>query len=89
MPHLNARSDHSFAEAPRRSRENLRAKPATGSICTAEQMAKANGIDPNAFRSALRTKELPWHGRYDRWNVVHGSPEHADMKRVMRGLIAS
>ncbi len=88
MPHLTVRSDHHSANAPRRSRENLKAKHAVESICTAEQMAKANGIDPNAFRSALRTEELPWHGRFDRWKVVHDSPEHKDMKRVMRGLIA-
>ncbi len=79
---------HRSADAPRRSHANLKAELARANICTAEEMAKANGVSPGMFRSALRREELPWHGRYDRWDVVCGSPEHADMERVMRDMIA-
>lgn len=88
MPHLAARRPCLSIDATRRSRKNSTVEHTNGSICTAEDMAKANGVSPGIFRSALRREELPWHGRYDRWNVVGGSPEHADMERVMRELTA-
>lgn len=60
--------------------------PEPGRI-TATQIAQVNGADLNAFLHALRRRKFNWHGRFDRWNVVKGSPEHADMERVVRALL--
>jgi len=49
-------------------------------------MAKAAGIDPKAFRSALRTACLSWHMHGARWLVTKGSAEHEDMKRVLAAI---
>jgi hypothetical protein len=43
------------------------------------------GDDPSAqksFRQALREAKLSWHRHNERWKVVEGSEEHADMQRV-------
>jgi hypothetical protein len=57
-------------------------------MVTAIDMAKAESVDPKAFRQALRDEGLPWHAWNERWEVVEGSKEHADMQRVMAKLTA-
>lgn len=53
---------------------------------SAPEMARAAGIDPKAFRQALRDEDLPWHDYRDPWIVFVGSPEHKDMQRVLARL---
>lgn len=61
----------------------------------AVEMARATGIDPKRFRAALRGASLKWHAHNGSWEVRVGSPQHADMQRVLdtltsgRGLIRS
>mgnify|MGYP001317778439 FL=1 len=52
----------------------------------AVEMAHARGIDPKRFRAALRRAGLNWHSHTGRWEVVLGTPEHADMIRVLATL---
>jgi len=54
---------------------------------TAIEMAKGAGIDPKAFRLALRAAKLHWHTHNDRWIVDRDSPRHSDMKAVLADLI--
>lgn len=51
---------------------------------TAKQMAEAAGVKYDSFLRALARAGLRWHTLDDRWRVTLGSPEHEDMKRVMR-----
>jgi hypothetical protein len=57
-------------------------------IITAVQIAKANGIDPKVFRGRLRKAEIKWHQHGAPWGVLRGSPQHADMERVMAELMS-
>lgn len=53
---------------------------------TAVEMARAAGIDPKRFRSALRAACLPWHSHNGSWMVRVGSAQHADMQQVLDTL---
>ena len=53
---------------------------------TAADMARANAIDPSAFRKALRRERLRWHQDKAPWTVLRTSPEHHDMLRVLKGI---
>ena len=57
-------------------------------MITAIEMAKNAGVDSKAFRQALRKEQLPWHQHNSRWAVPKDGPEHADMQRVLRSLLA-
>lgn len=52
----------------------------------AVEMARAAGIDPKRFRSALRRACLRWHAHNGSWEVQIGSAQHADMQRVLDTL---
>lgn len=54
---------------------------------SAVEMAQSRGIDPKRFRAALRRAGLTWHSHNGRWEVSIGSPEHADMVRVLATLL--
>jgi hypothetical protein len=54
---------------------------------TAPEMARERGIDPKAFRHALRQASLRWHAHGAPWAVVRGSSEHEDMKTVLAKLV--
>lgn len=49
-------------------------------------MARSAGLDPKAFRTALRNENLSWHAHRSRWAVAVGGPEHADLERVLLDL---
>jgi hypothetical protein len=53
---------------------------------SAAEMARRAGVDPKAFRQALRDENLPWHRHNDSWTVFVGSPKHRDMQRVLARL---
>lgn len=53
---------------------------------TAIQMATQAGINPKAFRQALRKADLSWYVRYGRWKAPRDSPKHAEMQRILEGL---
>ncbi|MCY4550199.1 MAG: hypothetical protein OXC28_17670 [Defluviicoccus sp.] len=54
---------------------------------TIADMARAAGVPEKIFRRYLRRAEerggMNWHRRYGPWNVVIGSPEHAEMSDVL------
>jgi hypothetical protein len=54
---------------------------------SAVDMANAVGIDPKAFRDALRSAGLAWHQPKASWIVKRDSPQHDDMKTVLANLI--
>jgi len=56
-------------------------------LITAVEMARHAGIDPKAYRRALRSEGLRWHGHNDRWTVPQDSPEHDDMRRVLTKML--
>lgn len=56
---------------------------------TAVQIAKANGVDPKVFGGRLRKAEMKWHQHGAPWEVPRGSPQHADMERVMAELMSN
>jgi hypothetical protein len=53
---------------------------------SAAEIARRAGVDPKAFRQALRDENLPWHRHNDSWTVFVGSPKHRDMQRVLARL---
>ena len=54
---------------------------------TAIELAKAAGVNPKVFRSALRKAGPGWHQRYERWRVPDGSREHQEMVDVLSCLM--
>jgi len=56
-------------------------------LVMASDMAVAVGIDPKAFRQALRDANLTWHQEHDFWIVERGSPQHADMQKVLEAML--
>ena len=60
--------------------------PGWSGFTTAVDMARAAGIDPKRFRSALRKACLRWHAHNGAWEVQVGSTQHADMQRVLDTL---
>jgi hypothetical protein len=54
---------------------------------SAVDMANAVGVDPKAFRDALRSAGLAWHRDKASWVVERDSPQHDDMKTVLVNLI--
>lgn len=58
------------------------------SVVSAAEMARLAGVDPKTFRAALRRENLDWHTHNGSWTVVDGSPEHADLERVL-GYLAN
>ncbi|WP_433988835.1 hypothetical protein SuNHUV7_26130 (plasmid) [Pseudoseohaeicola sp. NH-UV-7] len=55
-------------------------------MITAVEMARNRGIDPKAFRRALREAKLKWHSHNNRWLVPIGSTEHQEMERILNEL---
>ncbi|MER9507873.1 hypothetical protein [Mesorhizobium sp. M0579] len=53
----------------------------------AADMARAVGVDPKAFRQALRNANFPWHKRNDDWVVDLDSAEHSAMRTVLVTLL--
>ncbi|PBB89893.1 hypothetical protein CK215_25160 [Mesorhizobium sp. WSM3864] len=53
----------------------------------AADMARAVGVDPKAFRQALRNKNFPWHKHNDDWVVDLNSDEHSAMRTVLVTLL--
>ena len=69
-------------------------EPLKGSIemndmIRAVDMARDRGVDPKAFRKALRAESFNWHVLKQPWTVPRGSLEHRDMESVLNRLIAS
>jgi hypothetical protein len=60
--------------------------PDWSGFTNAVEMARAAGIDPKRFRSALRKACLRWHAHTGSWEVQVGSAQHADMQRVLDTL---
>lgn len=58
-------------------------------MITAVEMARSRGIEPKAFRQALRAADLKWHSHNDRWTVPLGSPEHQEMERILEDTAGS
>lgn len=54
---------------------------------TAEDMARAAKLSPKRFRAALRRADFGWHAHYARWTAEYGSPEHADMLKVLKLML--
>jgi hypothetical protein len=54
---------------------------------SADDMAAAVGVDPKAFRQALRSANLAWHSSRASWVVERDSPQHDDMKTVLVNLL--
>jgi hypothetical protein len=54
---------------------------------TAIEMAKSPGIDPKAFRAALRKQKFSWHIATHHWTVAKDGPEHDDMRQVLKNLM--
>lgn len=65
-------------------------KEAAGSqntaVTDAVAMAESADIDPKHFRSELRKRAFSWHAHNERWTVIIGSPEHAEMQRVLESM---
>ncbi|RWD33481.1 hypothetical protein [Mesorhizobium sp.] len=53
---------------------------------TAIDMARSVGVDPKAYRQALREADFPWHHQNERWTVEIDSPEHEAMRTVLNLL---
>jgi len=53
---------------------------------TIQDLARDAGVDAKEARQRLREEGLAWHAEYDRWKAVEGSPELADMQRVVNTL---
>ena len=53
---------------------------------TAEAMAHTVGVDPNAFRDALRSAKYPRKRGTD-WEVKIGSPAYSGMRTVLASLL--
>lgn len=53
---------------------------------TAEPMARIVGVDPDAFRSALRAAKHPRKRNTD-WEVKIGSPAYSEMRSVLATLL--
>ncbi|MDO9710167.1 hypothetical protein [Paracraurococcus lichenis] len=65
------------------------AKPDRADLVTAAQMANEAGIEPRHFERKLRRAKLPWHVHDRSWTVRRGSPEHADLQRVLAEVLAA
>lgn len=55
-------------------------------IVTVQDIARSANVDPKKARQRLRDENLPWHAEYDRWKAVEGSPELADMRRIVNAM---
>lgn len=53
------------------------------SVVSAAEMARLAGVDPKTFRAALRRENLDWHTHNGSWTVTAGSPQHANLRRVL------
>lgn len=53
----------------------------------AADMARSVGVDPKAFRQALRDAKFPWHKHNDDWVVELDSSEHSSMRTVLVTLL--
>ena len=53
---------------------------------TAEGMARTVGVDPNAFREALRNAKHPRKRNTD-WEVKIDSPSYSGMRTVLASLL--
>lgn len=56
-------------------------------LTSAADMARAVGVDPKAFRQALRNANFPWHKHNDDWIVELDSAEHSSMRTVLVTLL--
>jgi hypothetical protein len=55
---------------------------------TAADMARTVGVDPNAFREALRSAKYPSRKRQTDWEVQIDSEKYAAMRTVLATLLA-
>lgn len=53
---------------------------------TAEEMAQTVGVEPTAFREALRSAKFPRKRGTD-WEVTIGGPAYSGMRTVLASLI--
>jgi hypothetical protein len=65
----------------------MKGPPIMSETVTAIEMAKASGVDPKAFRAALRACGFRWHIRNAPWTVHKDSPEYDDMRQVLVTII--
>ena len=56
---------------------------------TEAEMARAEGLDPKKFRTALRKECFRWHVQGEKWTVRQDGPEHRAMKLVLNRLLNS
>ncbi|MFB9981230.1 hypothetical protein ACFSQQ_19570 [Mesorhizobium kowhaii] len=56
-------------------------------LTNAADMAGTVGVDPTAFRQALRNAKFPWHKRNADWIVELDSAEHSSMRTVLVTLL--
>lgn len=54
---------------------------------TAAEMALSIGVDPEAFRAALRKAKSRWHNRKNDWEVKVDSAQYSDMRTVLVTLL--
>ena len=59
----------------------------TDKVISANDLARAAGVDQKLFRDRLRQARLSWHVLNERWTVPKDSPQHLDMRRVLERLI--
>ena len=55
---------------------------------TAADMARTVGVDPNAFREALRSAKHPSRKRKTDWEVQIDSPNYSAMRTVLAALLS-
>jgi hypothetical protein len=55
-------------------------------IITAVELARQAGVEPKAYRAALRKREFAWHLRNHPWSVKKNGPEHVEMVKVLRAM---
>ncbi|RWB89233.1 MAG: hypothetical protein EOQ52_12725 [Mesorhizobium sp.] len=58
-------------------------------LTNAADMARSVGIDPKAFRRALRAEQFAWHSKYSTWSVTIDSAEHIAMRAVLAALLSN
>ncbi|MBM2711063.1 hypothetical protein JQK88_07335 [Mesorhizobium caraganae] len=56
-------------------------------LTNAADMARSVGVDPKAYRQALRNANFSWHKHNDDWIVELDSDEHSSMRTVLVTLL--
>jgi hypothetical protein len=57
-------------------------------LVTAEEIARAYGLNPKSYRHELRAAGLQWHDRHQPWEVTPASPEQRDMLAIAERMRA-